>query len=212
MSEQIEEVEVLTVRESLKLWRSERNLTPMKAEPGLIGNLMEEATEVARAKTLEDVIDGILDYLVYLTNVIPEVEMDAKIPERDLLAILQAPNMEFAKEVKDKMFEAEHELIGKYKIVHFLNGFTNSVAIYLSQRKDTTRTLGEYFLDSFNHNVLFLYGIIKVLGYDYEQCIQECLKAIHSRKGSWDDNLQKFVKDPNQTDVYKPDYKQFQLA
>lgn len=212
MSEQIEEVEVLTVRESLKLWRSERNLTPMKAEPGLIGNLMEEATEVARAKTLEDVIDGILDYLVYLTNVIPEVEMDAKIPERDLLAILQAPNMEFAKEVKDRMFEAEHELIGKYKIVHFLNEFTNSVAIYLSQRKDTTRTLGEYFLDSFNHNVLFLYGIIKVLGYDYKQCIQECLKAIHSRKGSWDDNLQKFVKDPNQTDVYKPDYKQFQLA
>lgn len=212
MSEQIEEVEVLTVRESLKLWRSERNLTPMKAEPGLIGNLMEEATEVARAKTLEDVVDGILDYLVYLTNVIPEVEMDAKIPERDLLAILQAPNMEFAKEVKDKMFEAEHELIGKYKIVHFLNEFTNSVAIYLSQRKDTTRTLGEYFLDSFNHNVLFLYGIIKVLGYDYEKCIQECLKAIHSRKGSWNDNLQKFVKDPNQTDVYKPDYKQFQLA
>ena len=212
MSEQIEEVEVLTVRESLKLWRSERNLTPMKAEPGLIGNLMEEATEVARAKTLEDVIDGILDYLVYLTNVIPEVEMDAKIPERDLLAILQAPNMEFAKEGKDRMFEAEHELIGKYKIVHFLNEFTNSVAIYLSQRKDTTRTLGEYFLDSFNHNVLFLYGIIKVLGYDYEQCIQECLKAIRSRKGSWDDNLQKFVKDPNQTDVYKPDYKQFQLA
>ena len=104
MSEQIEEVEVLTVRESLKLWRSERNLTPMKAEPGLIGNLMEEATEVARAKTLEDVVDGILDYLVYLTNVIPEVEMDAKIPERDLLAILQAPNMEFAKEVKDIMF------------------------------------------------------------------------------------------------------------
>lgn len=212
MSEQIEEVEVLTVRESLKLWRSERNLTPMKAEPGLIGNLMEEATEVARAKTLEDVVDGILDYLVYLTNVIPEVEMDAKIPERDLLAILQAPNMEFAKEVKDRMFEAEHELIGKYKIVHFLNEFTNSVAIYLSQRKDTTRTLGEYFLDSFNNNVLFLYGIIKVLGYDYEQCIQECLKAIHSRKGSWDDNLQKFVKDPDQTDVYKPDYKQFQLA
>lgn len=212
MSEQIEEVEVLTVRESLKLWRSERNLTPMKAEPGLIGNLMEEATEVARAKTLEDVIDGILDYLVYLTNVIPEVEMDAKIPERDLLAILQAPNMEFAKEVKDRMFEAEHELIGKYKIVHFLNEFTNSVAIYLSQRKDTTRTLGEYFLDSFNHNVLFLYGIIKVLGYDYEQCILECLKAIHSRKGSWSDELQKFVKDPNQTDVYKPDYKQFQLA
>lgn len=211
MSEQIEEVEVLTVRESLKLWRSERNLTPMKAEPGLIGNLMEEATEVARAKTLEDVVDGILDYLVYLTNVIPEVEMDAKIPERDLLAILQAPNMEFAKEVKDRMFEAEHELIGKYKIVHFLNEFTNSVAIYLSQRKDTTRTLGEYFLDSFNHNVLFLYGIIKVLGYDYEKCIQECLKAIHSRKGSWSDELQKFVKDPNQTDVYKPDYKQFQL-
>ena len=212
MSEQIEEVEVLTVRESLKLWRSERNLTPMKAEPGLIGNLMEEATEVARAKTLEDVVDGILDYLVYLTNVIPEVEMDAKIPERDLLAILQAPNMEFAKEVKDKMFEAEHELIGKYKIVHFLNEFTNSVAIYLSQRKDTTKTLGEYFLDSFNHNVLFLYGIIKVLGYDYEKCIQECLKAIHSRKGSWSDELQKFVKDPNQTDVYKPYYKQFQLA
>lgn len=211
MSEQIEEVEVLTVRESLKLWRAERNLTPMKAEPGLIGNLMEETTEVARAKTLEDVVDGILDYLVYLTNVIPEIEMDAKIPERDLLAILQAPNMEFAKEVKDRMFEAEHELIGKYKLVHFLNEFTNSVAIYLSQRKDTTRSLGEYFLDSFNHNVLFLYGIIKVLGYDYEKCIQECLKAIHSRKGFWSDELQKFVKDPNQTDVYKPDYKQFQL-
>lgn len=212
MSEQIDNIEELTIRESLKVWRMERNLTPLKSEPGLIGNLLEEITEIARARTLEDVVDGILDYLVYLVNVLPELELDQKIPEKDLATILHTDNLDFALTVKDTMLTSETDIPGKYKLVKFLSEFAHSVALYLNNRKDTTKTLGEYYLDTFNHNILFLYGVIKVLGYDYEKCIQECLKAIHTRKGSWDDNLQKFVKDPNQTDVYKPNYKQFQLA
>ena len=94
MSEPIENIEELTIRESLNVWRSERNLTPMKSEPGLIGNLLEEITEVARAKSLEDVVDGILDYLIYLVNVLPELEMDQKIPERDLATILHTDNLD----------------------------------------------------------------------------------------------------------------------
>ena len=162
MSEPIENIEELTIRESLNVWRSERNLTPMKSEPGLIGNLLEEITEVARAKSLEDVVDGILDYLIYLVNVLPELEMDQKIPERDLATILHTDNLDFAFTVKDTMISSDTDIPGKYKLVKFLSEFAYSVALYLKNRKDTTKTLGEYYLDTFNHNILFLYGVIKV--------------------------------------------------
>ena len=55
-----------------------------------------------------------------------------------------------------------------------------------------------------------LYRLIKasiiIAGYDFDKAFNEVFKAIHSRKGKWDDKINKFVKDPNQTDRYEPNY------
>lgn len=53
---------------SLQKWRKERKLTPAQQDKNLLGNAMEEITELARAKTDNERIDAICDICVYTIN------------------------------------------------------------------------------------------------------------------------------------------------
>ena len=74
----------MSYKEQLQKWREDRDITIESQKPGLLGNLLEETTEVARAKCLDEIIDGILDYSVYLANAIEEVDLDQELSPEEL--------------------------------------------------------------------------------------------------------------------------------
>lgn len=57
--------------------------------------------------------------------------------------------------------------------------------------------------------IAIIIRFIKDKGYDFELCLDEVMKALHSRKGKYDTNIKKFVKDNSPR--YEPDYKKAKL-
>ena len=56
------------IQEKLREWCKERHLTVEMQKKGLLGNILEELAEGARANTEEEVVDAICDILVFLLN------------------------------------------------------------------------------------------------------------------------------------------------
>lgn len=54
--------------ESLQEWCKERNLTKRQQDENLLGNVLEELTELTRAKTDSERIDALCDIVVYTIN------------------------------------------------------------------------------------------------------------------------------------------------
>ena len=94
-------------------------------------------------------------------------------------------------------------LYKKSLISLLLEGIRASIAI-------TMPNLKQEHLDSFteylNGIIINIKSSITLLNYDYAKCLEEVIKAIHTRKGHWDSTISKFVKDKVQPDRYEPDY------
>lgn len=56
------------IRNKLKIWSKERHLSVMAQQENLLGNILEELTEAARAKTIDDKVDAICDIMVFYLN------------------------------------------------------------------------------------------------------------------------------------------------
>lgn len=184
-------------KEELTKWREERSITLDSQLPGLTSNLLEEVTELSRATELVDIIDAMLDYNVFLANAIEGIDIDP---------ILDS---EILKEIEEKhkklsvMTQEDLALYKKSLISLLLEGIRASIAI-------TMPNIKQEHIDSFtgylNGIIINIKSSITLLNYDYAKCLEEVMKAIHTRKGHWDATICKFVKDKIQPNRYEPDY------
>jgi hypothetical protein len=184
-------------KEELTKWREERSITLESQLPGLTSNLLEEVTELSRATELVDVIDAMLDYNVFLANAIEGIDIDPVL------------DPEIVKEIEEKhkklsvMTNEDLALYKKSLISLLLEGIRASIAI-------TMPNIKQEHIDSFteylNGIIINIKSSITLLNYDYAKCLEEVMKAIHTRKGYWDSTISKFVKDKTQPDRYEPDY------
>ena len=187
----------MNFKEELAKWREERSITLDSQLPGLTSNLLEEVTELSRATELVDVIDAMLDYNVFLANAIEGIEIDPVL------------DPEIVKEIEEKhkklpiMTNEDLALYKKSLISLLLEGIRASIAI-------TMPNIKQEHIDSFteylNGIIINIKSSITLLNYDYAKCLEEVMKAIHTRKGHWDSTISKFVKDKVQPDRYEPDY------
>lgn len=187
----------MNFKEELAKWREERSVTLESQLPGLTSNLLEEVTELSRATELVDIIDAMLDYNVFLANAIEGIDIDPIL------------DPEILKEIEEKhkklpiMTNEDLALYKKSLISLLLEGIRASIAI-------TMPNLKQEHLDSFteylNGIIINIKSSITLLNYDYAKCLEEVMKAIHTRKGHWDSTISKFVKDKVQPDRYEPDY------
>ena len=184
-------------KEELTKWREERSITLESQLPGLTSNLLEEVTELSRATELVDIIDAMLDYNVFLANAIEGIDIDP---------ILDPEILKEIEEKHKKLSVMTNEDLALYKkslISLLLEGIRASIAI-------TMPNIKQEHIDSFteylNGIIINIKSSITLLNYDYAKCLEEVMKAIHTRKGHWDSTISKFVKDKIQPDRYEPDY------
>lgn len=187
----------MNFKEELAKWREERSITLDSQLPGLTSNLLEEVTELSRATELVDVIDAMLDYNVFLANAIEGIDIDP---------ILDSEIVKEIEEKHKKLSVMTNEDLALYKkslISLLLEGIRASIAI-------TMPNIKQEHIDSFteylNGIIINIKSSITLLNYDYAKCLEEVMKAIHTRKGHWDSTISKFVKDKVQPDRYEPDY------
>lgn len=187
----------MNFKEELAKYREKRSITLDSQLPGLTSNLLEEVTELSRATELVDVIDAMLDYNVFLANAIEGIDIDPVL------------DPEILKEIEEKhkklsvMTNEDLALYKKSLISLLLEGIRASIAI-------TMPNIKQEHIDSFteylNGIIINIKSSITLLNYDYAKCLEEVMKAIHTRKGHWDSTICKFVKDKVQPDRYEPDY------
>nr|DAP91588.1 MAG TPA: hypothetical protein [Caudoviricetes sp.] len=187
----------MNFKEELTKWREERSITLESQLPGLTSNLLEEVTELSRATELVDIIDAMLDYNVFLANAIEGIDIDP---------ILDPEILKEIEEKHKKLSVMTNEDLALYKkslISLLLEGIRASIAI-------TMPNIKQEHIDSFteylNGIIINIKSSITLLNYDYAKCLEEVMKAIHTRKGHWDATICKFVKDKVQPDRYEPDY------
>lgn len=187
----------MNFKEELAKYREKRSITLESQLPGLTSNLLEEVTELSRATELIDVIDAMLDYNVFLANAIEGIDIDP---------ILDPEILKEIEEKHKKLSVMTNEDLALYKkslISLLLEGIRASIAI-------TMPNIKQEHIDSFteylNGIIINIKSSITLLNYDYAKCLEEVIKAIHTRKGHWDSTICKFVKDKVQPDRYEPDY------
>ena len=187
----------MNFKEELAKYREKRSITLESQLPGLTSNLLEEVTELSRATELVDVIDAMLDYNVFLANAIEGINIDP---------ILDPEILKEIEEKHKKLSVMTNEDLALYKkslISLLLEGIRASIAI-------TMPNIKQEHIDSFteylNGIIINIKSSITLLNYDYAKCLEEVMKAIHTRKGHWDSTISKFVKDKVQPDRYEPDY------
>lgn len=187
----------MNFKEELTKWREERSITLESQLPGLTSNLLEEVTELSRATELVDVIDAMLDYNVFLANAIEGIDIDPVL------------DPEILKEIEEKhkklsvMTNEDLALYKKSLISLLLEGIRASIAISMPNIKQEHI---DSFTEYLNGIIINIKSSITLLNYDYAKCLEEVMKAIHTRKGHWDSTISKFVKDKVQPDRYEPDY------
>ena len=187
----------MNFKEELAKYREKRSITLESQLPGLTSNLLEEVTELSRATELVDVIDAMLDYNVFLANAIEGIDIDPVL------------DPEIVKEIEEKhkklsvMTNEDLALYKKSLISLLLEGIRASIAISMPNIKQEHI---DSFTEYLNGIIINIKSSITLLNYDYAKCLEEVMKAIHTRKGHWDSTISKFVKDKVQPDRYEPDY------
>jgi hypothetical protein len=187
----------MNFKEELAKYREKRSITLESQLPGLTSNLLEEVTELSRATELVDVIDAMLDYNVFLANAIEGIDIDP---------ILDPEILKEIEEKHKKLSVMTNEDLALYKkslISLLLEGIRASIAISMPNIKQEHI---DSFTEYLNGIIINIKSSITLLNYDYEKCLEEVMKAIHTRKGHWDSTISKFVKDKVQPDRYEPDY------
>lgn len=187
----------MNFKEELAKYREKRSITLESQLPGLTSNLLEEVTELSRATELVDVIDAMLDYNVFLANAIEGIDIDP---------ILDPEILKEIEEKHKKLSVMTNEDLALYKkslISLLLEGIRASIAITMPNiKQEHINSFTEYL----NGIIINIKSSITLLNYDYAKCLEEVMKAIHTRKGHWDSTISKFVKDKVQPDRYEPDY------
>lgn len=180
------------INDELVRWMEERNMTYEIQQKGIVSNLLEETMELSRANTVEEMIDALCDFLIYSATALPSIDITVEdvsecvgLVNNDML--LTPDNIEPIRGYAiDELCQAIRTLVTiKFDL---FEDYDNSTSLLSNQQLEDIRR-------EYTHNVHVVIGIIEILGYDYNKCLSETLKEIHSRKGSYDPTIKKFVKE-----------------
>ena len=190
----------------LEAWRSERKITAQSQKQGYIINIMEEFGELATAlreyerfskpsypypknkKYAEHgIIDAICDIAVFTINAGADIPCDFK-------ATQIQPNANYS-------INAELNFLIE-RITHF-----NKAIIFGDYPKDTAIY--------FNSILDKCADICELYGFDFQIAMDETIKEISSRTGTYDENAKKWVKDESneaKSKWYKADYNKARIT
>lgn len=155
------------IYEDLAAWRAERRLTVESQREGLIGNILEELAEVARAKNNDEKVGEICDIAVFAINAMDEIPSEEDFDCRTAIGTSRVDG-------------------GAKDIVYPLKMITEDD---LTFRADEG---ANYFIAGI---VIVCSRVIKTLGYDPAAAMSQTLQKINSRRGAYDETLKKWVKD-----------------
>lgn len=207
----------MSYNQELKKWREERDVTIDSQKLGLVSNLLEEITEVSRAQDLDGVVDGLLDYSVFLANALEGIDLDQELTADEQKEV-------DTKKTKYKDLDELTLMLYKDYFVSKLMDGVKSASFIANKRmipiieakldmpknneemKEELKKLEDKHLRFLNSLYRLIKAAIIIAGYDFDKAFNKVFKAIHSRKGKWNDKINKFVKDPNQSDRYEPNY------
>lgn len=156
------------IYEDLAAWRAERRLTVESQREGLIGNILEELAEVARAKNDDEKVGEICDIAVFAINA-----MD-KMPSENY----------FADKIMIALFIMEG-IPNEHTLLRWLQVGTNSSLKYMDS--------GTAF-----QMLMTCFWVIRTLGYDPVAAMSQTIQKINSRRGAYDETLKKWVKDTSE--------------
>lgn len=166
------------ILEGLKKFKEERKLTSEMQLNGLLANILEELTEYVRAKDDLEKIDALCDIMVFLLNATKYTDIDNN--GNDLIDTFQR-----YLPIRRSEFD--------FSDLELANSTINNIQALIEARSDkffSEHIILEYVTD------LMLDCIIRIneLNYSPYHCMMETIKEISSRKGKWDNNINKFVK------------------
>lgn len=165
--------EIKDIHAQLKQWREARHLEVKKQRENLLGNILEELTELARAKTEHEHIDALCDICVFTINSIPD-------------------DYNFNELFSDERRTRKNYYSKKAEALLLMSHISD-----LLLRDESTIGSG-YHLSQI---LLDVFASMHSLGYDPYTCMLETIKEINSRTGHWDESLGKFVKDAGLYDI-----------
>lgn len=156
-------------------WRSDRNLSQQEQLSGIILNLLEEVTEYIRGDSIDDKIDALCDICVFCFNA-GDFEYDKKkLPTQGSTTI---GNILY--------------LINSIPIEVYSGGYAHELHIRPMAKTEEQMQAIAGILYSI---VSVALSKIEVLGYNPYKALNEVLKEISSRTGTYDKKMDKFIKD-----------------
>ena len=202
----LEELKEISI--SLKKFREDRCLTFEKQAKGYIKNINEEFGEflvATKNKDKYEVIDALCDLTVFTLNQIESIE-DDKLEyilsgykgRNEYLKLLHPSNASM--EEKIKYIEGYIQR----SIFKFLDVVADSEILNKIKSDDYSIFISSYYM-----GIGSWLAAIEYLGYDSYKAMTETLKEIHSRTGSYDETIGKWVKDTSEeakSKWYKANY------
>ena len=172
-------IDLTEIYTQLEAWRAERKLTTHSQQKGYIINIMEEFGELSQAlrgleiesvrKTAEhEIIDALCDIAVLTINAC-EVSVDK-------IKTIDTDEIEF-----DEIDELVYNCAGFSSTGFNLYDYFNAVGFNL--------------YNYFNAVLLSCASLCEKYGYDFKIAMEETIKEISSRTGSYDERAKKWVKD-----------------
>ena len=174
--------QLIQLKNELNAWCEERHLTIFAQKQGLITNILEEIREVALAPTINDKVGELCDIIVFTLNAIKEDERDKVF---DFI----------------KKFKTIEETFVMPRLDRLLRAITALADEELRLKDTSSLDLGFF--------VFLALEAIEELGFDSFLAMEETIKKINSRKGKYDESLNKWVKDTSpeaKAEYYEPNY------
>lgn len=183
------------IQTRLDAWKAERRLTVEMQRAGFVSNAFEEVTEYLRAKDDFEKIDALCDIVVFSLN---NFTADTKFSVDGYEIPVQEATLFETK----KMIEIEKRDV--------VMGGLKSIMDKLAEIYDDTHYFSE---NDFKYRIGVIvhkcFTMMDLLGFNPFICMDETIKEISSRTGSYDESIGKFVKDKSpeaQAKWYKADY------
>lgn len=190
---------------SLKSWRNERNLTVTGQRKGFTNNVLEEIREFFVAIGKEDrelELDALCDVLVVVFNTVSEREdildkVNCPLVEQttyiQITGISRSPRA-LMSGITKMLLESEFAL---EKVIETKAETNKEQVDEIVEAITTQRAYSAYLATA---------HICELRGYDLSKAMEETLKQINSRKGYYDDKINKFIKTTKPEEEYKANY------
>ena len=169
------------IYKELQAWREERGITAKSQKDGYIVNAMKELGELAGA---------LRDYEKFSKHDCPYCEIDKQIAEHRIIDALCDIAVFTINAGADINYNEKIKIIDTTKTTRK----DSSLSFLLSECGDFDY-YGEFMPDFFNDILIDCAKLCENYGFNFEIAMLETIKEISSRTGSFDESLNKWIKD-----------------